>query len=776
MTAPVPCREGWRFFRPCAQCDCGAASEPPSPKPICAGGETLPCATCRPGCAWYADPSEPALDLSRWAADARDPFGGGVPDVYFMEEDFAVEEEPAPAPVLKLDPHQQAAVDHNTGPALCTAGAGSGKTRVLTERISRLLYQGLAKPEEVLAVTFSRKATEELRERIAGRIGHETAEKIPVSTFHALGLSLCREFCTKIGRSRHLTVWDERACFSEMSSAWEEIVAGLPEEERLRVEEKHKKNSPVRSLLKAIDKHKRTPADLDDVVGTLKDQGEDRFLYASAIYQYEESKRTCNALDYDDLIWHAARLLIYDATVREKVQSRWAFVLVDEYQDTSRIQALMMQQIAGLHRNIFVVGDDDQAIYRWRGAEPTNLIDFEADWPGAQIYPLGRNYRSTPNIVDWAARSIVVNLDRRAKRIWSEAQPGPEVTVTPARDLRGEADEAVSWLAERLREDDKVFRDGAVLVRTRRQLLTMQGAAVRAKIPSVMVGALAWHQRADARLILAWLRAIWNPHDMEAATTILKGWPGVGPKSVATWRQAAMEISGDVLGAPLSRVLQAAPQARTRDALSRIGTTHAVLRNLCHEHVYDCVVELYTRIGLLASIEAQKASGDVQEALDATSREEVRDALFGLSAQEPTNGIEGIRAFLDEIATQAKRERLDNDALGRITISTIHASKGLEWHAVVVAGATEGLLPFQKSVAMTEDDEDEASNAEDERRLYYVACTRAKRHLMLSYPTSLDVPGKPSVAASPSRFLAESKPEAADPQPEKPKRKWSRST
>ena len=767
MSHAVPCRMGWASGRPCPGCDCGAATLPPVPAPLrCAGDTMLPCLRCAPGCPWYASPAEVERELSAWRAERE-----VLDDPYLGEE----VDEPEAAPVLLLDDHQRAAVAHDEGPALCTAGAGSGKTRVLTERIGRIVYQGLAKPHEVLAVTFSRKAAEELRERVALRLGHETAAKLHVSTFHSLGLSLCREFAHLVGRTRRVTVWDERSCAGEMGAAWEEVVSGLPEEQRLAVIERHKKKTPVAMLLRALDRHKREPDPIEDVLQKL-DEGEDRFLYAAAIYQYEESKRACDALDYDDLIWATTRMLLQNVGAREQVQARWRFVLVDEYQDTSRVQALMMRQICEGHRNIFVVGDDDQAIYRWRGAEPTNLLDFEADWPGASVYPLGRNYRSTPNVVDWAARSIEVNTDRRPKRIWSEADPGHDVVTLVARDARDEADKAIAWLVERLSEDDQPYREGAVLVRTRRQLLTLQTAAARARVPNQIVGALSWHQRSDARLVLAWLRQIWNPHDLDAATTMLKAWPGIGPKMLTSWRKEASVDPSEPLGAPLMRAAHEARQQRTRDA---VATFLHALREAGHEsrsHVHGCVERLYALTGLDAAIREQRGSADPKEALDAAAREEVRTTLLGVSAQRPEEGFDSVRALLDEVATEAKREREDADEGGRVTISTIHASKGLEWHAVVVAGVAENLLPFAKSLAMVEEDEDMGSGVSDERRLYYVACTRAKRRLLLSYPSQIDVPGKPAVAASPSRFLAESAATPPPSSPDKPKRKWSRPT
>lgn len=753
----VPCRNGWLSGRPCHDCDCGAASIPPVPVPTrCVGDTMLPCLSCEPGCPWYSDPEARSDELRAWQASNE-----------FLGE-LAPPHEASKAPVIQLDPDQQAAVEHVGGPALCTAGAGSGKTRVLTERISRLIYLGHAKPEEVLAVTFSRKATHELRERVAGRLGEDVAKRVQVSTFHSLGLAICREFAHQLGLSKMLTVWDERACKTEMLAAWNEVLDSKTPEEREELEAVE--GAPVKTLLRLLDKHKRTPDDVEDMMPLLESLGQSRFAYLNAILQYEEIKRSCDALDYDDLIWTTTRLLMRNDEVRSALQDRYRFVLVDEYQDTSRIQALMMRQIAGRHRNIFVVGDDDQAIYRWRGAEPTNLLDFEADWPGAKIYPLGRNYRSTPNIVDWAARSIAKNVQRRGKRIWSEAEPFVEVEVQSALDDRAEADLAIQWLVQHLDNDGMRLDDGAILVRTRRQLLTLSAAASRHQIPMRVVGGVPWYERADTRLMLSWLRLLCNPKDLSAATNVLKAWPGVGPKTVVAWRREASVSTGDMFGAPLRLATEQARQKRTKDALTRFADTLHEVKYLAKGHVGHAVAELYHRTGMHESIEAMRCSEDPMECAEGKERDEIRYAFIVFCDRQKAHGLEGVQAVVDEVAELSRQSEHD-DGRGQLTASTIHASKGLEWHAVVVAGACEGTLPFKRSAAML-DDEDEGAEqvmgVEDERRLYYVACTRAKRRLILTYPQTRRGEGGRMEASVPSMFLDESKPNP------KASKKWRR--
>ena len=775
VRARIPCKNGWLSGRPCHDCDCGAESLPPAPVPLrCKGDTLLPCLACPPGCPWYASPSEQREELSR---DAAEP---DLDEAWDDPAPWAVEVEPEPtrepAPVL-LDPYQQAAVEHEGGPALCTAGAGSGKTRVLTERVARLCYRGLARPDQILGVTFSRKAAGELRERVAVRLGHDAAKKVCLSTFHALGLSLCREFAHKIGRGKGLTIWDDRSAKSEMALAWSEVMQGQPEPVQASLGKRYPR-PPTRALLKHLSNIKCEPVPIEEGMAALMEGGgEDRFAFMSALLQYEESKRACNALDYDDLIWATARLLMADEEACAEIQARWLFVLVDEYQDTSRVQALMMKQIAGPHRNIFVVGDDDQAIYRWRGAEPTNLLDFESDWPGAQIYPLGLNYRSTPDIVDWAAKSIAINIERRGKKIWSESKRGAKVEAASSYDARAEADRAIAWLRQALEEDGREPRDGAVLVRTRRQLLTMQAAAVRAQVPSALVGALSWHQRADARLVLGWMRYLVNPRDLEAGATVLRNWPGVGTKTVSLWRAEASVYAGPCLGAPLSKASREARQKASREAMVRLGETLVLVGGAGREGMLPLISMLYERTGLHGAINAQRESADPADALDVAAREEVHETFVALSSRYG-GGTFGIQSFLDDVVTMASQEREQDACGGRITISTIHASKGLEWHAVVVAGVAEGLLPFARSAAQAEDDDDVdgTGHVEDERRLYYVACTRAKQRLLLTYPMTLPIPGKPPVVVSPSRFLAESRPEPEQPDEPKPSRKWSRKT
>jgi superfamily I DNA/RNA helicase len=297
-------------------------------------------------------------------------------------------------------------------------------------------------------------------------------------------------------------------------------------------------------------------------------------------------------------------------------------------------------------------------------------------------------------------------------------------------------------------------------------------------VPNLLVGALSWHQRADARLVFAWMRYALNPRDLEAATTMLRNWPSVGTKTVSLWRSDASVHPGESLGAPLNRMTQEARQKGTREALVNLSRAIHEITGLIRQDSLEAVFHaVYARTGLEEAIKAQAVSADPSDALDVAAREEVRETLFDLACRQTTLwSDEGVRALLDEVATMASAEREQDAGEGRITISTIHASKGLEWHAVVVAGVAEGLLPFARSAAQSEDDDDVdgAGHLEDERRLYYVACTRAKRRLLLTYPMTLPIPGKPPVVVSPSRFLAESQPEP-QAQP-KPNRKWSRKT
>ena len=686
--------------------------------------------------------SDPAYDA--WGQPVDDYYyGRPSADSYDNHDAFAdgwgaqADPEPKPEPersqdvTVGLSPMQVRAMEHHEGPALVIAGAGSGKTRTVTARIVRLLRSNVL-ASEILCLTFTRKAANEMRERVLDAAG-EKADKITISTFHSLALSICRDHPFLVGRDGWFSVWDDDTMKRELRRILRERWETFMEETKkgAQVADRSSMEPPKsQDVLSAISDRKSSGAN-----PLMDDEWRELLLSMHPIVpdivgEYETSKKLSNALDFDDLIWKAVRLLSDNDEIRQGYNDRWTFVMVDEYQDTNDLQETFLQLLVGERKNVMVVGDEDQAIYGWRGANVDHILTFTDRYEGAAVIKLGQNYRSTNNIVEAAARLIEQNRQRTEKRLWSEKGEGWAVEYHQVNTPHDEADLIASMIAGSL-DEGYPPSEHAILVRTRMQFIPIQAALARWKIPCKTVGALDLWDYADSRLILAWIKSAMNPRDITATGHCLGNWPRIGASTVETWMQIAREYEGPAINSLTFLLGKPRCGPKTKKGKSIIAFKEA-MNQLYHfilaNHSPRAIVEwLYEITGIDSAIATAKEKGTVKAQRDAESRDQRKIGFIDLCPPEPLdeNGFFSMRSFLDGITMKASAEADESD---QVCLSTIHAAKGLEWDHVWGAGCVEGLLPCYFDAADLDED-----RLEEERRLGYVLCTRARYRLVLTH-------------------------------------------
>jgi DNA helicase-2/ATP-dependent DNA helicase PcrA len=622
-----------------------------------------------------------------------------------------------------LDERQTEAVLAPPGPLLVLAGAGSGKTRVLTERAVAMVANHGQPVEAVLVITFTNKAADELRERLERLIG-EAAGRMTIGTFHALGHRLLRAHARRAGRSPRFSLYDGHASRRLIAGALEELRAA----ERLA----------VRLVALQIGQAK---ARLIDPAGyrALRDNDATR-LIAAAYERYERALERSDALDLDDLIVRTVALL-GEPDLAARYRERFRAILVDEHQDTNPAQHELIRRLAHGHRNLTAAGDDDQAIYRFRGAEVQNLLGFERDFPGARVVALERNYRSSGAIVAAATRLAAHNTYRRAKTMWTAGPAGPPVGLNACADEREEAEAAAGLCAARL-ERGAPPDALAVLVRTRAQLRPLEDALLLAGIGCRVVGGQGLWETAAVRDLVAHLTLLVNPRDEVALGRALRTRPGIGQVAVARFLGAGRDRGGDLVAACLAAGEVPGVRGHQRLAVEAFGRTLTELaRTAERDGVGATCTEAALASGLVERL-ARERSEHAEEQL-----ERLRRFCRGARAYEAQAADPSLADFLAQAALRAAED--EEERAGLVTLSTLHAAKGCEWDHVLIVGCCEGLLPHEHALRRGEVDE--------ERRLAYVGFTRARRELALSWPRT--VHGR---AVRASRFLAE----AAVPAPE----------
>jgi DNA helicase-2/ATP-dependent DNA helicase PcrA len=622
-----------------------------------------------------------------------------------------------------LNAPQRDAVTADDGPLLIFAGAGSGKTRVLTYRIAWLIQQGRARPAEILAVTFTNKAAREMRTRVEQllRFG---ATNLWMGTFHAIGARILRRDGSAAGIDRHFVIYDEGDRLAAVKRVMDE----------LRLDPKRYPPGATVAWISRAKDELLTPAEAAARAGT---HGEE---VASQIYvRYQALLERNSALDFDDLLVRTVRLFEEHPEVLERYQQRFKYILVDEYQDTNRPQYLMVTHLAAKHRNLTVVGDDDQSIYTFRGADIRNILSFERDYPDAHVVKLEQNYRSTQAILDAAHHVIKANPSRVHKRLWTERQGGPKIVVAQTYD---EQEEALAVAQEALRlvgQGDYSLSDLAVLYRTNAQSRALEEVLLRRGIPYKLIGGLRFYERREVKDILAYLRLVANPDDTLSFSRVINiPRRKLGEKTLGLLGAFA---DGHELTpwAALDRVSEIGglPGASVR-SLEEFRETVKEVRAASQERPLVDVVELLlTRIGYERYL---KESGPESEERWANVLE-----LRGLASEY--DGLapgEGLQAFLEDVALMSDVDSLTERPQG-LTLITVHMVKGLEFAVVFMLGMEEGLFPHSRSL-------DEPSALEEERRLAYVGMTRAKDRLYLFHAFRRHLYGNATLNV-PSRFL-----------------------
>ena len=617
-----------------------------------------------------------------------------------------------------LNPAQRAAAEHLEGPILVLAGAGSGKTRVLTTRIAHLVAHHGVPPERILAVTFTNKAAGEMRERVTRLLGAEP-RGMWVGTFHALGARLLRRHAPRLGWSRTFSIFDQEQSLRSLKHAL--VTAGL--------DPKRWSPKAVRSQISGAKNQLLTAKQFaSDNEGSF-----DLFArnVAKVFPVYEESLRDQNALDFDDLLVHPVRLLESEGDLLQRFQERFLFVLVDEYQDTNRAQFRFLELISGQHRNLMVVGDDDQSIYGWRGADIRNILDFEKTFPGAELVRLEQNYRSTARILAAANAAISENRDRKGKTLFTEREDGDLLRVVSAVDEMDEARTVVSDIeARQLEQPQLANRDFAVLYRTNAQSRALEEAFRRRGLPYQIVGGVRFYERREIQDALAYLRLIANPRDRGAFERIINvPRRGLGGKSIAR-----LTVSAEASARSLLEM--------ARDAEHVPGLGKAAVRSFTQfaeliDHfgglaaevpVGELVQALIERVELIPHLQREGPEGEervenVRE-LIAGALDFDAELLVDLELEE-REGFSDLDLYLQRVALVADLDSMDG-AADAVTLMTLHNAKGLEYPTVYITGLEDGLFPLSRSY-------DDPSAMEEERRLFYVGLTRAEDSLVLCH-------------------------------------------
>lgn len=625
-----------------------------------------------------------------------------------------------------LNKEQALAVQTTDGPMLIFAGAGSGKTKVLTCRIAHLLQQGVA-PYRILAITFTNKAAAEMRERV-DRMAGEAAKDVWLFTFHAFCARLLRRDIDKLeGYGNNFAIYD--------TSDAQNVVKQVLKE--MNLDEKRFQPAGLCARISSAKNQLLLPVDYAKAANDFYEEKAAQ-IYAS----YQEKLRQNNALDFDDLLLLTVQLLQENAEVREKYQDKFQYIMVDEYQDTNHVQYLLTKLLAGKHRNICVVGDADQSIYGWRGADIQNILDFEKDYPDAKLIKLEQNYRSTQVILDAANAVIENNTGRKPKNLWTDNSTGREITYFQAMDERDEARFVIEQLQRLQQEENMRLGDMAVLYRTNTQSRVFEEMLIKSGISYNMVGGTKFYERKEIKDILAYLRVIFNPNDSLSLLRIINvPRRGIGDATLGRLQAYAAE-NGLHLFEVLSNAA-AVPGLNSR-FVGKLDELSGIIFELMGEAeevpVKQLIEDVMQRTGYLEELQLSK---NVQD----QSRVDNLMELLSVAEDFAKGGEENtLENFLANVALVSD---IDDAELGEdaVTLMTLHSAKGLEFPVVFLAGMEEGIFPHARTLM----DEEEI---EEERRLCYVGITRAEKYLFMSNARMRTIYGH-TVSYPPSRFLQE---------------------
>ena len=632
-----------------------------------------------------------------------------------------------------LNKEQQQAVQHTEGPLLILAGAGSGKTKVLTVRIAHLLAQGI-NPYEILAITFTNKAAKEMKSRVEGLVG-DVANRIWLSTFHSFCAKFLRfEIDSFLGYNSNFTIYDT-------SDSQAVIKAAL---KALNLDDKY---YPVGAMIAAISDAKNQLLFASD----FRKQARDFYQQKVAdVYEYYERElRKNNALDFDDLLLVAVKLLQSNAAVLDKYSHRFRYVMIDEYQDTNHAQYLLAKLLASHWKNIAVVGDADQSIYAWRGADIQNILDFEKDYPNCTSIKLEQNYRSTKIILDAANAVIDNNEGRPEKNLWTDKIEGAKIQHFTAQSEHEEAAFIGDTIAKKHDIHDVPYGDMAILYRTNAQSRVLEEALIKRALPYTMVGGTKFYDRKEIKDVLAYLRVLYNPFDDLSLLRIINvPKRSIGATTVAKLQDYARE-KGTSLFMTLTQLhLIDSIKGKTKEKLEEFGILiFTLVSEMEDKTVLDILESILDRTGYLAQLEE---STDPQ---DQARAENIGELLSVAKDFQDTNPSGTVEDFLEQVALVNDVDSFEQEE-AKVTLMTLHAAKGLEFPIVFLCGLEEGLFPHSRTLMNPEE-------IEEERRLAYVGITRAEKELYISNATTRTVFGRTS-SYLPSRFIDEIPEELVD--------------
>jgi DNA helicase-2/ATP-dependent DNA helicase PcrA len=623
----------------------------------------------------------------------------------------------SPSHLLDLNPQQREAVEYFEGPLLVLAGAGSGKTRVLTARVCHLIRHHGVAPRKILAVTFTNKAAGEMRDRI-GRLLGEEPSGMWVGTFHALGARMLRRHASLLGWSSNFTIYDQDQSLRLIKRVQEE----------LGIDPKRWNPKVLRAQISGAKNQLTSPQ------GFLDENGEsfDVLLrnVAKVFPAYQEALRNHDAFDFDDLLMKPVELLDGHAQVLEQYRQRFSFFLVDEYQDTNRAQFRFLELLAGGVENLMVVGDDDQSIYAWRGADIRNILEFETSFPAAHVVRLEQNYRSSRRILEAANQVIRHNVSRKQKTLRTDRAGGETLTLTETQDETDEARWIAKEIGERLAQDqESTYRNFAVLYRTNAQARALEDAFLQGRVPYQVVGGVRFYERREIQDLLGYLRLISNPRDGGAFDRVVN-YPrrGVGSVSVGRLREWAGREGVTLLeAASRASAIPGLPAQGAKGLADLAGFVQRFSARASQLRVGALLEELVEDLNLLELLRDEGPEGDDRA-------ENVKELIAGaqdfaaeLLADEdlPMDRFTELDLFLQRAALVADVD-LHNPDADTVTLMTLHNAKGLEFPVVFISGLEDGLFPLSRAY-------DDPMSLEEERRLFYVGITRAQNKLFLTY-------------------------------------------
>ena len=623
-----------------------------------------------------------------------------------------------------LNKEQREAATHIHGPLLILAGAGTGKTRVLTARISHMVSEGID-PRNILSVTFTNKAATEMRARVKGMVREGRGNKVVLGTFHAFCARLLREFATHVGFKNNFVIYSQ----SEQESLLKKVMHGLLVKDEVCDPSK---------VLSRISKSKNDGSSLGDPKESLD---------AAIMEKYQDEMRALNVMDFDDLLVLGVRLLEDHADVRATVQSRHHYVMVDEFQDTNSLQMRLLKALVPAPYNVCVVGDDDQSIYGWRGAEITNITQFEDFFPNPKVVKLEENYRSTTPILHTANSLIINNAGRRPKSLWSRNNGSELVRIIANQDEKEESEMIAKEVESARFASNQPWEDFAVLFRTNDQSRVLEQAFRQRKIPYRVVGARSFFDRREVKDILCYLTVLHNPHDDISLLRILNTpTRGIGTATAELARERSMEKQHSVWVALCDEDFLRQIPEKGRNAIrtfTQLISKYSGPANTPGTNITQMAEALVLEVGYMDHLKKLAKEPD-----DFAGWENgIKELPKAMTGYEERNRADGLGGFLDEITLNDEREEKDDiEKKKGVCLITLHASKGLEFPNVYLPGIEQGILPHRRSY--------EEGRVDEERRLFYVGITRAKQKLTISHTRTRMKWGQKQTCL-PSPFLKE---------------------